>query len=264
MNKFVITIPVYNAEKYIERCLNSALTQNFSSNRFNIVVIDDASTDRTDDEITKAITNQLVRSGAFACSVKRYRNRKRMGALSNHITMANLCCDDDIIVNLDGDDQLSHEDVLSILDEVYKDPEVWMTYGSYAYDFESRGPSGDYMGFSAQIPSDNHTRQMGWSASHLRTYQAWLFKRIRLQHLMIQEDDYYPISCDLATMYPMIEMSGPKHARFLSDVLYLYNAVNPINDHKVFDSEEAAKVRAHIQARKIYPQLTERLGSPVW
>ncbi len=32
-------------------------------------------------------------------------------------------------------------------------------------------------------------------------------------------------------MFPMLEMSG-MHARFISDVLYVYNMDNPINDFK--------------------------------
>ena len=34
-------------------------------------------------------------------------------------------------------------------------------------------------------------------------------------------------------MFPMFEMSGEKHYRFLSDINYIYNESNPINDHKV-------------------------------
>lgn len=40
-----IIIPVYNAEKYIGRCLNSILSQNFSD--WEVVLIDDGSTDRS-------------------------------------------------------------------------------------------------------------------------------------------------------------------------------------------------------------------------
>ena len=34
-------------------------------------------------------------------------------------------------------------------------------------------------------------------------------------------------------MYPMIEMSGLKHYRFMDDINYIYNESNPLNDHKV-------------------------------
>jgi hypothetical protein len=34
-------------------------------------------------------------------------------------------------------------------------------------------------------------------------------------------------------MFPMFEMSGEEHYRFLPEINYIYNESNPINDHKV-------------------------------
>ncbi len=42
-----VIIPVFNQEKYIERCLRSILTQDFNSNEYEIIVINDGSTDKT-------------------------------------------------------------------------------------------------------------------------------------------------------------------------------------------------------------------------
>ena len=52
------------------------------------------------------------------------------------------------------------------------------------------------------------------------------------------EGDFYQLICDHVTMYPMIEMAGPKHSRYIHDILYLYNAANPYNEHKVDISEK--------------------------
>ncbi len=43
--KFSVIIPVYNAEKYIEECVNSILKQSY--NDFEIILIDDGSTDKS-------------------------------------------------------------------------------------------------------------------------------------------------------------------------------------------------------------------------
>jgi hypothetical protein len=34
-------------------------------------------------------------------------------------------------------------------------------------------------------------------------------------------------------MYPMLEMSGEEHYKFMNEINYVYNAENPINEHKV-------------------------------
>ena len=42
-----VLVPVYNQERFIGRCLRSLLSQNYPREEFDIVVIDDGSTDRT-------------------------------------------------------------------------------------------------------------------------------------------------------------------------------------------------------------------------
>ena len=43
-----IIIPAHNQERYIGRCLRSVLNQTYARDNYEIIVIDDASSDRTD------------------------------------------------------------------------------------------------------------------------------------------------------------------------------------------------------------------------
>lgn len=51
MPKFSIIIPVYNSEKYLKRCLDSVIAQSY--NDFEIVCVDDGSTDKSYDILTR-------------------------------------------------------------------------------------------------------------------------------------------------------------------------------------------------------------------
>ena len=53
MKKISIIIPVYNTEKYIERCLNSVINQKYENKE--IIVVNDGSTDKSEEKINKYI-----------------------------------------------------------------------------------------------------------------------------------------------------------------------------------------------------------------
>lgn len=53
MMKASIIIPVYNAEEYLDECINSALNQTMSKNEYEILLIDDSSTDNSLEIIKK-------------------------------------------------------------------------------------------------------------------------------------------------------------------------------------------------------------------
>lgn len=54
-----VVVPVYNQDKFVGRCLRSLLNQNFPGDKFEIIVVNDGSTDKTDvalETFTKQIT----------------------------------------------------------------------------------------------------------------------------------------------------------------------------------------------------------------
>ncbi|MBA7536910.1 hypothetical protein ES705_29175 [subsurface metagenome] len=55
--KYSLIVPAYNEEKYIERCLQSLISQNYPS--YEIIVIDNNSTDRTA-EIAKGLVDKVL------------------------------------------------------------------------------------------------------------------------------------------------------------------------------------------------------------
>ena len=59
MSHISVIIPVFNQEKYIGRCLRSILNQSIKRNLFEVIVINDGSTDSTI-KILKNFENEVV------------------------------------------------------------------------------------------------------------------------------------------------------------------------------------------------------------
>ena len=45
--KLSIGVPVYNVEQYLRKCLDSLLAQDMSSSEYEIILVDDGSTDNS-------------------------------------------------------------------------------------------------------------------------------------------------------------------------------------------------------------------------
>lgn len=99
-----LIIPVYNCEKYIERCLRSIAIQNIEQN-IEIIIVDDGSTDRTVE-----ICNSLLSQGSILYKVIRQKRSGVSVARNTGIGAA----EGKYIIFIDGDDEIQ-VDSLSIL-----------------------------------------------------------------------------------------------------------------------------------------------------
>ena len=71
MVKVSVIVSTYNDEKYIARCIRSLQNQNLNSNKYEIIVINDSSTDQT----------------KFALDVLQRRNDQQLKILHNKINL---------------------------------------------------------------------------------------------------------------------------------------------------------------------------------
>lgn len=223
MKKIVVVVPSYKNSQWYEKNLASIVAQKYEN--FRVIYIDDCSPDNTGELVEKYIAKHNI-----GHKIKLIRNTVRVGAMQNLYDAIHSCEDDEIIVTLDGDDWFAHPEVLTKLDTIYSDPNVWMTYGQY------RSWPDNGIGCSRQIPAHvidgNSFRTFGWCSSHLRSFYTWLFKKIKREDFLDPQGKFYPMAWDLAMMFPMLEISGHR-SKFVPDVLYIYNVANPINDSKV-------------------------------
>lgn len=246
-NKFIVIVPVYNAEKYIEKCLFSILCQNY--NNYELVVIDDNSTDNT-----YKIINDVHANHGYNFVV--CKNHYRVGsALANIVKGIELFSHnrEDIIVTIDGDDFLYNDKVLSYLNDIYQDKNIYMTYGQYT------PLSGLYGKYCSKIDNIREYRKSGlWYASHLRTFKNKLWYKINDADLKDENNRYYKVAGDAAYIYPMLEMCGDKHHKFIDEILYIYNDLSPMNDMKA-NMEEQIRTAESIRNKDIYDEIKGRI-----
>lgn len=214
----VILTTTYNCENYVEKSILSIMSQRYRD--FTCYITDDVSTDKTIDVIKKTISGD----DRFIL----IENTKKMYQPGNYdqIIRGFNISDNEICVEVDGDDWLPNSNVLNLINETYKDQNVWLTSGSFKY-------SNGMEGFSKPPISFLGIRNQNFTLSHLRTWKSWLWKMIDINDLKDSEGNYWSVAGDLSFMFPMFEMSGEKHYRHIPEITYIYNETNPLNDHKV-------------------------------
>jgi len=246
---FVIVIPSYNNKNWYKRNLDSVLSQDYAA--YRVIYLDDCSPDGTGD-----LVEQYLSTHDTTNKITLIKNIQRKGALGNLYCAIHSCEDNDIIVTLDGDDWFAHEHVLSILSRVYRDSSVWLTYGQY---IDLWGGLGCCRKIAPQVINQNLYRKTPNTASHLRTFYAWLFKAIKLEDLLYQ-GTFFPMTWDWAMMYPMLEMSGGRF-KFIPNILYIYNTDNPLNDSRTDEPFQIYLSRL-IQQKEPYEPLAEPIVKP--
>jgi hypothetical protein len=244
LTSFVVVIPSFNNAPWCQRNLESVLHQAYP--RFRVLYVDDASTDDT----PRLVAEHLAESPE-GHRVTFLRNERRVGPVANIDRAVRSCDANDVIVLVDGDDFLAHRQVLSRLNTIYQDPDVWVTWGQFR-----RFPQGGG-GFCEPIPSDvvsaNAFRDYPFVSSHLRTFYAGLYHRIRPADLQDSDGRFFVTAGDVAQMCALLEMAG-SHGRFVPEVLYLYNRENPLNDDKV-DRAGQQRTEREIRAKARYGRL---------
>jgi glycosyltransferase involved in cell wall biosynthesis len=226
----VVVVPSYNNEDWYDKNLESIFMQEYEN--YYVIYIDDCSTDKTYE-----LVKNYIHAAHQEHRVKLVRNQTRQGHLYNHIEAVYMAEPHAIIVHIDGDDWLrldehKRTDVFKMINRIYDDPTVWLTYGSYyRYPY---GNLGTCKLFPPDVILDASYREFEWVSSHLRTFYGWLFRSIKLEDFIYTgdsptyQDRFWPAAADLSFMFPMLEMAAGRFF-YVSDVVYAYNRANVLN-----------------------------------
>ncbi len=250
--KIVIQLPIvvivcsYNNSQWYEKNLDSIFMQKYSN--YHVIYTDDCSTDATG-----ALVKSYIKKYNIKNKITFIQNKNRKYQLYNTWCAVHACDDRVIIMIVDGDDWLAHDMVMQRINQEYQNPNVWLTYGQF-----QEYPSGK-MGFCRKFPNNvvikKLYRKHHWISSHLRTFNAGLFKRIRKEDFMLN-GEFFKAGADLAAMFPMLEMANGR-MKCISDVLYIYNRVRSRMHKAAVPSHQRIAERELRSYKKVYDSIKE-------
>lgn len=212
---FVIVTTAYNAEEYIRRNIDSVWDQDYPNAHYRQIIIDDVSEDVTTDLV------KLFTGDTPAANIELIENGERVGGCQNLTTAFRAADPNSIILQVDGDDWLPDNHVLTFLNQLYQDPDLWMTYNSWIFPDKSAGRA--LRPHSPRTIENRSYRDEPWCASHLHSFRARLFQHVRDDSLIDPETGKpWSAAVDMSHYFPMLELAG-RHARHVERPLYVYN-----------------------------------------
>jgi glycosyltransferase involved in cell wall biosynthesis len=208
----------WNSGEYIDKCINSIKNQTYEN--FKVYLIDDVSTDNTVE-----IAEKLINGDDRFTLIKNKEKKFKLKNMDELIMDETLFDDEDIIIELDGDDWFFDNNVLKFIWEKYKsNKNLWLTNGSFIY-------SNGQIGFSSKV-NYKTIRNDVFTFSHLRTWKTHLWRKIEEESFLDENGNYFVSAPDVAYSIPMVEIAGDKHYEYIPKILLMYNAESPYNEHK--------------------------------
>lgn len=232
-----IITPVYNAEKYIAKCILSVTQQDYHN--YRMLIINDASTDRTAEVIR--VTVESLPADIQAKFVVINNDHRLGSAVGNQIeTIRKIRESNAIVMLIDGDDWLM------------PDPNIFHKYNNFfaqgaEYVYGSCWSVVDNIPLIAQpYPPEvkaaraYRSHRFNWNMPypHLRAFRKYLADRLDNSYFQDEQGQWYAAGGDNATFYNIIEQADPDRVICNPDVVYCYNDTNPINDYKVHGTEQ--------------------------
>lgn len=233
--KLSIIVPVYNVEAYVEKCLGSLLKQDINAEDYEIIVIDDGSTDKSID-----IVEQIQR-GVSNIKVIRQSNQGLGAARNAGIAHSS----GEYLMFVDSDDYIEYNvlnQVLSIVIE--KDLEVLrFNYLNVSEDgtiIPKTFNALKNVQYIEEVTSGNEfiAKQMGWAC------YVWLYlfsaKFIKEQNVKFRPSVYFE---DVFWLLEVLQKSEKVSAIDLNVYYYLQRAgsitksVSKEKKHKIFSDK---------------------------
>lgn len=217
--KLSLIITGWNCQNFAAKCLKSIKSQSYKP--FEVIIVDDGSTDNTYNEIIKNAPHE-------SHVIRLPENVGTYYARDKAIQQAK----GDIIVMIDMDDYLLN-DAISKINKAYEsNNDILMTYGNYQYLDGKKCPVD--INYSAHIHRNRDYRNDTWRCTHLRSFSKKMYNLIPKWDLTKAEINSYP---DVEILFSMMEMAGKDRIAVIQEPIYVYNTSNPESTLKRFGKD---------------------------
>lgn len=253
----VVIVCSYNNAPWVDKNLDSIFMQQYSN--YRVIYVDDASGDGT-----AKLVETYRKKHHLEDKITLIANKDRCRKTKNVYNTFHSCNDDEIIVIVDGDDWLSHDQVFAQINMEYLNNDIWLTWGQFKMSETLTD------GWGQPVPDEliatNDFREFTWVFGAPRTFYAWLFKQIKLEDfigLTVNgfEGRFYPSSDDFAMMYPMVEMARD-HLKFIPECAYIVNQYNPLSTSHAKPADPIVSMQTACEV-KMYKKRYEPLDAPI-
>lgn len=265
--KINIVTPVYNAEQYIGKCIDSVIQQDYDN--YHMYIINDASTDSTLKTILQKI-EQLPPN--IKSKISCIHNIENIGAVHNQVnTIIDNCEIDSITMLLDGDDWLINDpNIFHKYNNIYHDGAEF-TYGS-CWSVVDNIPL-IAQPYPPEVKEKRAYRKhmFNWKMpyTHLRTFRTSLIVDINVSAFKDDNGKWLRAGGDTAVFYSLIEKADPDKVVCIPDIVYNYNDANPLNDYKVNSTEQTRTSNMVIENKANPPHVVkdeyiDNIGPWMW
>ena len=219
-----VIVPAYNVEKYIKTCLDSLINQTYSN--FEIVVINDGSTDQTEEILRIYQSNPKFR-------IYSQKNGGLSAARNHGLKLAN----GELVCFIDSDDSVKSDYLEKLVAPFIEDVDVDITVCGYQEKFEKS--SIDHVLKSQKITGHQATEDLlvkqqdfivlAWN----KLYRKSLFTNYNIEYPVGQ------IHEDNLTTYKLFSHS--QTVFYISDTLYIYQRTHSEITKNLYSEEKTLK-----------------------
>ncbi len=219
-----IIVPAYNVEKYIKTCLDSLINQTYSN--FEIIVINDGSTDQTEEILRSYQSNPKFR-------IYSQKNGGLSAARNRGIKLAN----GELVCFIDSDDSVKSDYLEKLVAPFIEDVDVDITVCGYQEKFENSVIN--HVLKSQKITGRKVTKDL---LIKQQDFNVLAWNKLYRKSLFTDNNIEYPagqIHEDNLTTYKLF--SHAQKVFYISDVLYIYQRTHSEITKNLYSKEKTLK-----------------------